>query len=396
MNTSCRSKRNSITKIGDCSGTALWKAEDPEFPRLEASPVVAAFELDGRAALFCEQKQQIISLEGCAPLIWLLLIEQQFSSAKVIGELGRVGLPTADAQRFIDLCIGQWLDLGIIRLAHDVATSIKLSFGDAKFLISCSSKAILDQVSGNFGYLHSGAGTVTYQRRLDFIERNGTVYGVSENGLIFQGASDLLPTAVKAAISSDLIRLNTPLPVLHAACLIRNGRALIICGPPGAGKTTLSLVLEKAGFTYAGDDVTRLARNGYVRGIALPRSFKSGAWRLAATLDPAFETTVISQRPDGRKVRFLKPVQYDERCVPTGMAVFLERGNGDLPRIRRLSDTDALGRLVASSHAPDHRMGLSGILSLKKIAATASCVEFAYRNPADAIGAVTEVFDAGS
>jgi hypothetical protein len=370
-------------------------AEGLDFPYLQASPGVSAFELDGRTVLFCEEQQKIISLEGCAPLIWLLLIEQRLSSTSVAEELGSLGLHETEARRFINLCIGQWLGLGAVWLARDVAMSIKLTLGDAGFLLSCSSKTIRNQVLENFGYLISKVDTARPLHRLDLIEYNEVIYGVAEAGLVFHCEPELLPTAIKAAISSDLIRLTVPFPVLHAACLIRDERALIICGPPGVGKTTLSLVLEKVGFRYAGDDLCRVTPNGHVRGIPLPRSFKSGAWRLAAELDPAFGATAISRRPDGRKVRFLPPIQYDERCVPTGMVVFLERRNRDPLHIRRLTETDALGRLVASSHAPDRKMRVDGILSLKKIAATAPCVEFAYRHPPDAIGALTEVFDAG-
>jgi hypothetical protein len=49
---------------------------------------------------------------------------------------------------------------------------------------------------------------------------------------------------------------------IHAAGAARNGRALLIAGPSGAGKTTLSIALARAGFDFLGDDTLFLTRAG--------------------------------------------------------------------------------------------------------------------------------------
>ena len=45
---------------------------------------------------------------------------------------------------------------------------------------------------------------------------------------------------------------------LHAACLSRGGRAVVIAGTAGAGKSTLALGLARAGLDYLGDDMVFL------------------------------------------------------------------------------------------------------------------------------------------
>jgi hypothetical protein len=42
---------------------------------------------------------------------------------------------------------------------------------------------------------------------------------------------------------------------LHAGCLAREGRAVVIAGTAGAGKSTLALSLARAGLDYLGDDM---------------------------------------------------------------------------------------------------------------------------------------------
>lgn len=50
-------------------------------------------------------------------------------------------------------------------------------------------------------------------------------------------------------------------PALHAACVVRHGRGILLCGESGAGKSTLAYACARAGFTYVSDDASYLLRN---------------------------------------------------------------------------------------------------------------------------------------
>jgi hypothetical protein len=54
---------------------------------------------------------------------------------------------------------------------------------------------------------------------------------------------------------------------LHAACLARDGRGVVLAGPTGAGKSTLAIALARAGLDFLADDVVFLdhSRAGDVR-----------------------------------------------------------------------------------------------------------------------------------
>ena len=56
---------------------------------------------------------------------------------------------------------------------------------------------------------------------------------------------------------------------LHAASLRRNGRRILIAGTQGAGKTTLALLLVRAGYDFEGDEHVFLVHDGV---IARPRA----------------------------------------------------------------------------------------------------------------------------
>ncbi|MGW1159421.1 hypothetical protein ACWD48_14570, partial [Streptomyces sp. NPDC002519] len=60
------------------------------------------------------------------------------------------------------------------------------------------------------------------------------------------------PVAVAASrIARELIRgqlLRAGFHILHASCVVRDGRALLTFGPKGAGKTTTALLLAREGY----------------------------------------------------------------------------------------------------------------------------------------------------
>jgi hypothetical protein len=56
---------------------------------------------------------------------------------------------------------------------------------------------------------------------------------------------------------------------LHAACLSRRGRGVLICGPSGSGKTTAALSLLRGGFTFHSDEITAItAADGLAPSVA--------------------------------------------------------------------------------------------------------------------------------
>ena len=49
---------------------------------------------------------------------------------------------------------------------------------------------------------------------------------------------------------------------MHASCVARDGRAVLLCGASGSGKSDLALRLIEAGWQLVADDQTRLRLDG--------------------------------------------------------------------------------------------------------------------------------------
>ena len=114
-----------------------------------------------------------------------------------------------------------------------------------------------------------------------------------------------------AAVPQFLLRLEHPdrslLAYAHAAAVCRGGHSILMPGPGGAGKSTLTAFLVARGFDYLGDDIIALAEDdGALLPLPTSLSIKSGSWDLVGQF---FAT--LANRPSlfryGRTMRYLEP-----------------------------------------------------------------------------------------
>lgn len=103
---------------------------------------------------------------------------------------------------------------------------------------------------------------------------------------------------------------------LHAACLARDGRGVIVVGPSGAGKSTLALGLAQAGFDFLGDDLVFLDVTRGVRALGFPDEL--GLEPATRTLFPALRSRIAAEAPQGwPKERAAVDDLVDTRVVST-------------------------------------------------------------------------------
>ncbi len=115
---------------------------------------------------------------------------------------------------------------------------------------------------------------------------------------------------------------------LHAACISRKGKGILLCGQSGAGKSTLAYACARVGWTYTSDDTSYL-----INEAASPRvighCYRARFRPAARSLFPELEGRAITPRMEGKpsiEVPIAElPVQRTAAETDIHAVVFLER-----------------------------------------------------------------------
>ena len=88
-------------------------------------------------------------------------------------------------------------------------------------------------------------------------------------------------------LNGAAVKRADPFVVLHAGGVALDGAGVIISGPSGAGKTTLTAALVRAGFSYLTDEALAIEPStGLLHPYPKALSIKPGSWELLADLRP--------------------------------------------------------------------------------------------------------------
>lgn len=126
---------------------------------------------------------------------------------------------------------------------------------------------------------------------------------------------------------------------LHAACVAKNGKGILLCGDSGAGKSTLAYACARAGWTFTSDDTSYLindAQNPRVIGHAHRLRFRPAA-RL---LFPELERFNVTPRMEGKPSIEVSITDLPVSCmaseVDVNFIVYLRRTSSGVGRLVRL------------------------------------------------------------
>jgi hypothetical protein len=86
---------------------------------------------------------------------------------------------------------------------------------------------------------------------------------------------------------------------VHAGCVARNGRGVLLCGESGAGKSSLSYACARAGWTFVSDDASFILNNGEER-LVTGNCHQIRFRPTAATLFPELEGAEVTPRANGK------------------------------------------------------------------------------------------------
>ena len=188
---------------------------------------------------------------------------------------------------------------------------------------------------------------------------------------------------LKGMILEEVLRAADYLFALHAACLSTGDGEVLILGPPGAGKSTLSLALRKAGCEYRADDVTLVDDCGQVTGVPFAPAAKQGTWEMLRAADGGISEVPTHLRPDGQTVRFL-PLAKQPPAASCQVAIIVRLRRSEIAdtSIRPMTSEDALSDLLSEARSPDGSCSTAIFRAAVQMVKGARCVELNYAEAA--------------
>lgn len=135
---------------------------------------------------------------------------------------------------------------------------------------------------------------------------------------------------------------------LHAACVGRNGRGLLLCGDSGAGKSTLAYACAREGWTYTSDDTSYLINDS-----ALPRvighahrvRFRPEARALFPELTGRHVTPRMEGKPSIEVPVTELPVEHAANEADISSIVYLKRYPSAAGKLFRLREGVGMQRM---------------------------------------------------
>lgn len=171
------------------------------------------------------------------------------------------------------------IDLGLLDQVSYAAELGPVSLLDERVQIRCQDEALATFLAA----VLAAFPTATDARiNVDVVEVSGRV--VAYAGGVRTISVDSVARMARALVwYLNGLALNSPTTdvFLHASVASLDGRALIMPGRSGAGKTTLVTALALAGWTYLSDEVAAIGPNGaVVRPYPRPMALEEGAWTI--------------------------------------------------------------------------------------------------------------------
>jgi hypothetical protein len=137
-------------------------------------------------------------------------------------------------------------------------------------------------------------------------------------------------------------------PRIHASCVARNGRGVLLCGESGAGKSCLAYACARRGWSFITDESVAVARGSRDR-IALGKPRQMHFRETAAEIFPELAGRLTTRNALGKisievHTAELPGIHTAFQCRAAAV-VFLNRNPGGGGRLVPLSAEDAFARL---------------------------------------------------
>lgn len=347
--------------------------------------------LHGQNILFSASQRAIFALNDTAADIWLAL-QEGAPPESIPRRILRGCLGPVSAKEHVRTALDEWERLGLIRpQAPPTSTSPDNRLSQTLAVAGRAIRIV-------YPAAHAFPAITVFSHLEVRQERADTVFELVEHGdrtHLFRDGEWLRPcvpdeiaTVLKGELLAEALKHGTYELALHAAALSRGERLVLLCGNPGAGKTTLTLALAQAKFGFVSDDVTLLSASGHGIGLPFAAAVKSGAWPLLGEYYPDLDAKPLFRRPDGKRVRYVVPKEFSLGSLsprPIGWVILLHRDRHSSPNLARVDAVSALRGLLNGAFAPGQELGSTAFDVLTQVIGSARTCFLTYSRLEDAV-----------
>ncbi|WP_018237172.1 PqqD family protein [Ensifer sp. BR816] len=339
--------------------------------------------------LFSPSQRAIFALNDTAVDIWRSL-QEGMPPAAISRKIARGPFDTAEAYRHVEAALKDWEQLGLIRPCPPSACAAPDQHVSQMLAVAGRTIQIVYPAAHAFPastvFKHLESRNEIADIVLQPVEHGERIRLFRNGEWVLSCSPEELATVLKGELLSDILKHAKYELALHTAALLKRERLLLLCGAPGAGKTTLTLALARAGFGFVADDVTLLDADGLGVGLPFAPAIKPGAWPLLAEGYPALDRAPIFRRPDSKRVRYVLPQDFVQpRPSAIGWVILLRRDRVSRPRLDPVDTVGALRGLLSGAFAPGQELGNAAFDVLSHVIRSAEVYCLTYSDLQDAV-----------
>lgn len=367
---------------------------EADYRDLTVNEGISAHLLDHRLLLFSRKTQTLHELNDTAAFLWLSFTDgvHPFRTVRELVDTFHIGFDRAAAD--MASIFAQWVSLGLLRhkaasdaASHDgkpedgqepshspvIRASPESCWSEYSFVISghvftirFSEPEQEDAVWPIFCHLQVEESSV--DSCIDVVREHGG-HTVLIDGIAAGSCS--APSEIGHIVSKEALKVAyrsvDSLIVVHAGVVARNGRCVLIPGPSGAGKTTITAGLVSAGYCYFTDEIAIVERETrLIVPCAVSLSVKDGSWDAVVKTFKGEVSFCTTSASDGARIRYLRPppgsfALGSHESLPVGAMVFPRYSPNEPTAIRPISRIEALRGIQ------DAGFGANGELDSEKV-----------------------------